>query len=71
VHKNYCALDESLPVFKKATSKTKDRASLLLETVRFAEVEVLLKAGAKKAFEKLYAEDPAFADVGERLWGLA
>ncbi|MGC9455854.1 MAG: DUF4236 domain-containing protein [Phycisphaerae bacterium] len=58
-------------VLTKACRKTKDRDDDLLRAVRYERAQVYEDLGrktrARREFEKLYAEDPSYEDVAERL----
>ena len=58
-------------VLTAACRKKKDRNEELLRAIRYERARVYedmgQKAQARREFEKLYAEDPAFEDVAERL----
>lgn len=61
-------------VYSRALSRTKDRDPLLLKTAEYARADLYARWGksaeARTYFEKLYAADPSFADVAERVKGL-
>jgi tetratricopeptide (TPR) repeat protein len=61
-------------VYIRALRKTKDRDPTLLKVVAYARAEMFEQWGktrdALTYFEKLYATDPAFADVSERIEAL-
>jgi tetratricopeptide (TPR) repeat protein len=63
--------DAAISVFSKALSKKKDRnPKLLREAAYWRAVSYQVQgkhSQARKEFEKLYAEDPNFRDVGQRL----
>ena len=58
-------------VLTAACRKKKDRNEDLLRAIRYERACVYEDLGrkthARREFEKLYAEDPAFEDVAERL----
>jgi tetratricopeptide (TPR) repeat protein len=61
-------------VYMRALRKTKNRDPDLLKALQYARADMFAqwgkKAEARKYFEKLYAADPSFADVSERLKAL-
>jgi tetratricopeptide (TPR) repeat protein len=63
--------DAAISVFSKALSKKKDRnPELLREAAYWRAVSYQVQgkhSQARKEFEKVYAEDPNFRDVGQRL----
>jgi len=66
--------DAALDVFTLALRRRKDRADTLLRQLRYERAvlydQVGRKAQARRELERVYAEDPGFEDVRERL-GLA
>lgn len=67
-------LDAAYEMAKEAT-KSKARDSEAIKMGRYARADILAKQGkaamARKEFEKVYAEDPNYSDVKERIEALA
>ena len=64
-------LDAAIDVFTLANRRRKDRPEALLHQVRYDRAVLYHEAGqrarARREFERLYAADPGFEDVAERL----
>ncbi len=64
-------LDAAIDVFTLALRRRKDRAETLLRQLRYERAvlyeQVGSKAQARRELERVYAEEPGFEDVRERL----
>jgi len=63
--------DAAEDVYHRALAKSKDRNQELIKIIRYGHADMYQrwgkKAEARKQFEKLYAYDPQFYDVEERV----